>query len=617
MKVGRTFLIRLVSVLLLVAAGGLYLGRDLFGGSEPVRRVILISIDTCRSDVLGCYNPAQQTTPNIDAFAETATLFRNAISPVPITLPAHSSMLTGLRPPTHGVRNQPGYRLPSHTWTAAEVLQREGWATGAIVSSSVLHHSTGLEQGFDTYNDEFVNARRGGWGMERDGGEATEAAIQWLGAHQNDDEFFLFLHYYDLHLPYDSPSEFAERFGPDISGQYAAEMAYVDACIGRVFDELKRLGLYEDSLIIITGDHGEMLGEHGEFGHQFFIYQPAVHVPLLMRLPGQKKAREVADVVGLVDILPTICTAAQTNGRPVMEGRDLMGYLTGKNPPAGGSERSLYCESTVPASYGANPLFGLVGPRWKYIETTRPELYDLPDDPEELTNLVADHPGPAGDLARRVQAIVLGGQADGTARATVWDGQEERLTGLGYTGGSPGETPRMDRTLPDPKDLISLHDRYQGAVLMHVQGQRDEALAICRELIAEKSDFLMARTMLARELAKDGNYAESLEHLDAILEAAPDSPGELAYRAGVHESAGSDALALADYSRALALDATMGTVHLKRAKLLARTGDPGGAIADLIEALKTLPADSPDRSEAQTLLQTLGEPDGAATGEDQ
>ena len=255
MAMKRSSLVPLVVVLLVVAVIAVFVVRELGSDSMVVRRVILISIDTCRSDHLGCYGSQRGLTPNLDALAESSTVFHNVTTPVPITLPAHCSMMTGLLPIGHGVRSQPGFQLVPEALTVAETLKRSGYATGAVVSAYVLNGTLGLQQGFDTYDDQFRDPRSNGWGPERDGGETTDVAIEWLDRNKDAERLFLFAHYYDPHLPYEAPAEFADRFEGDIEspGQYAAEIAYVDHCVGRLIDELKRLNLYEETMIIVTG----------------------------------------------------------------------------------------------------------------------------------------------------------------------------------------------------------------------------------------------------------------------------------------------------------------------------------------------------------------------------
>ena len=277
----RKYLVLALLLVVIIAAGLWLLLRSISPG-QGIRHIILISIDTCRADYLSCYGYKSKTTPNIDALAAEGVLFENAISPVPQTLPAHSSMFTGTIPPYHGVHDNEGYRLDESNVTLAEILTDAGFTTGAAISAFPLDSKFGIDQGFESYNDYFETTLEGHPLEQRRGGETTDVALDWLKKNK-DKRFFFFLHYFDPHQAYDPPEPFASRFASDL---YAGEIAYTDHCIGKVVDKLKELGIYDSTLIIITSDHGEMLGEHGEVTHTYFIYQSAIKVPLIFKLPA-------------------------------------------------------------------------------------------------------------------------------------------------------------------------------------------------------------------------------------------------------------------------------------------------------------------------------------------
>lgn len=270
---------------------------------KKIERIVLISIDTCRADYLSCYGYPRKTTPNIDDLAKEGILFENVISPVPLTLPGHASMLTGTIPPYHGVHNNTDYKLASSNVTLAERLKEAGYTTSAFISAFVLDSQFGLNQGFDTYNDDFEDRHMAANISERKAAEVSRLGAGWL-ENNRDRDFFLFLHYYDPHNPYEPPQPFSTDYAGNL---YAGEIAYTDHCIGQIIAKLKELALYESTLIIVTGDHGEMLGEHGEKDHGFFIYQSAIKVPLIFKLPRPGRTKTVSSPVGLIDILPTVC----------------------------------------------------------------------------------------------------------------------------------------------------------------------------------------------------------------------------------------------------------------------------------------------------------------------
>ena len=237
-----------VAMLLMIVTAAVAIWIFLRLQQQDIRNVILISIDTCRSDYLSCYGYPQKTTPNIDQVADHGVVFENTISPVPITLPAHSTMMTGTIPPYHGVRNNIGYQLSQSNQTLAEILSTEGFRTAAIVSNFVLDSKFGMAQGFESYNDRFVNVRHALSGDERIGEETSRFALEWLNEHKSE-KFFLFLHYYDPHDDYEAPEPFAAKYADN---SYAGEIAYTDHCIGRVIEKIKEVGLYDSSLIVIT-----------------------------------------------------------------------------------------------------------------------------------------------------------------------------------------------------------------------------------------------------------------------------------------------------------------------------------------------------------------------------
>jgi len=437
------------SLVLFLAAAALVLAAC--SRARPsVRNVLLISIDTLRADHVGAYGFPRPTTPHIDALARDGVLFKDVHTPVPMTLPAHASLLTGTLPPTHGLRDNLLNRLPEGTPTLATMLARRGLATGAIVSSFVLDRRFGTAQGFESYDDRFPAAARKGDLSERKGDETARAAAAWLGAHR-DRPFFLWVHFYDPHEPYEPPEPFASRWKDD---PYDGEVAFADECVGRLLGELRRLQLYDSTLIVLTGDHGEMLGEHGELNHGFFIYEGALRVPLVVRVPGA--APRQADVpASLIDVVPTVLAQVGAEVPREVQGLDLSPWLRGRG--AGGG-RPLYAETVTPTRYyGASSLLGVIADGWKYIETTRPELYDLRRDPKEEVNLLAREPARADGLARSLVAILAAaGRAPGPApqSAALDEDARRRLSALGYLGRGDGAAPSFDRSKEDPKDLI-------------------------------------------------------------------------------------------------------------------------------------------------------------------
>lgn len=369
----------------LCLAVSLLLACDRPSGSAP-NGVLLITVDTLRADHLGCYGAASGATPHMDRLAGDGVLFEDASTPVPITLPAHTSLLTGVSPPVHGVRDNARYRLREDVRTMAEA----GWEGGAVLGAVVLNGIFGLDRGFAHYDDaiEVVadDGPEGSFARRRAGG-VVDAALAWLRGRPKGSRFFLWVHLFDPHTPYDPPAPFDTEYGDT----YQGEVAYTDQQVGRLLEGLEDLGVRENTLIILTSDHGEGLGEHGELTHGFFVYQSTVHVPLLMRLPGRIPAgNRISAPVNLVDVLPTVLDLTGSQHPEGLEGRSLLQAVTlGQEPAA----RDQYLETYLP--YFQMRWAGsraLRDGRWKFIEAPTPELYDLQNDPGERRNLAAQDP---------------------------------------------------------------------------------------------------------------------------------------------------------------------------------------------------------------------------------
>jgi arylsulfatase A-like enzyme/Flp pilus assembly protein TadD len=509
---------RVVLVCGLVAAGaaGLWLWRAVYRRPGHIRNVVLISIDTCRADYLSCYGYPRQTTPNIDRLAGRGTIFANVVSPVPITLPAHCSMLTGVIPPGHGVHNNVRYKLAESYVTLPEILRSKGFTTAAIVGAFVLDSQFGLDQGFDTYNDQFEESRDNVFGSDRPGGEVSRFALQWLNGHRND-RFFLFLHYYDPHTEYTPPEPFASKFADN---PYAGEIAYADHCIGLVLERLKELRLYDSTLIVIVGDHGEMLGEHDEKEHGYFIYESAIRIPLIFKLPGQTRGQTVHQMAGLIDITPTICGLLGVPIPAGLHGQDLSGYLRQRPLPA--EERYFYCESLMATRFDANPLLGVTTGRWKYIHTTRPELYDLFQDPHETTNLVTEQVRQAQLLREFLEQTLQRAVSSAGADSEIsLDSQSlARLESLGYAGDIQ-KTFILDQSKRDPKDLVTVHGRLQQAIKLMYEGKCEQAKPILEQLLVEQPDLRDVHTEMGRLAARLDDIDGAVRHYRRAVEIPP------------------------------------------------------------------------------------------------
>jgi choline-sulfatase len=565
------------AVFLCLLAGGL--SSSCSKPPPAIRNVLLISIDTLRADHLSAYGFRRPTTPNIDAVAREGVLFKNVHTPVPMTLPAHVSMLTGTLPPTHGLRDNLQNRLPEGSLTLAEMLKARGFTTGAIVSTFVLDRRFGTSQGFDSYDDRFQAVHKIGDLRERKGDEATRRAREWLDEHK-DRTFFFLVHLYDPHDPYEPPEPFASQWK---AHPYEGEVAFADHCVGQVMEKLRQLGLYDSTLIVITGDHGEMLGEHGELNHGFFLYEGALRVPLVVRVPHAEAAARQVDVpVSLIDIVPTVLSLLGAEVPKAVQGVDLSPWLAGRG--AGGKARPLYAETVTPTRYyGANSLLGVIADGWKYIETTRPELYDLRSDPAEAVNLLEHQPARADALGRTLVAILAAaGRAPGPApeSAALDEESRQRLAALGYLGRS-GDTSShgFDRSKEDPKDLIAFFRSDQRLNKLVEDKKYAEARALCDDMLRQRPGFADCHLQMSKIAAAEGN-------LDAALTAA---------------------------AKAVAVGPNDERAHLQRAALLKGRGDLDGAIAHFRKALALEPSAPDTRMLLGRALAENGQLDEAAT----
>jgi arylsulfatase A-like enzyme len=438
---------------------------------EPARpeRILLVTVDTLRADHVGCYGGNRAHTSHMDTIGAEGVRFAHAISPVPITLPAHATLMTGLDPPAHGVRHNSIHRLAGEIPTLAERLRSAGYATAAVVGAVVLERRFGLARGFDHYDDRMGGRRSGIVGYaERPADQVVDAALAWLeGAPRR---LFLWVHFYDPHTAYDPPRGFAAAFA---GHPYAGEIAFVDAQLGRLLAALDPPGA-TPALVVLTSDHGESLGEHGELTHSYTIYDATQRVPLLLRGPGLPAGVVVEQPVRLADVAPTVLDLAGARGLPGIDGESLLPHIRGKagEPPA------AYLETlATQLDFRWSPLLGLRSARWKYIRAPRPELYDLRLDPGELHNRAADEPEVVARLDRALGARLRSGRSPEAVEDLDAE-RREQLQGLGYL--VPATEPPPDLGVvggADPKDRMGVLRALAEAETLLTRGRPGEALA--------------------------------------------------------------------------------------------------------------------------------------------
>ena len=481
--------------------------------ATPSTPVILISVDTLRADHLSCYQPGRRPTPNIDSLANKGTVFSQVSSPFPLTLPAHAALFTSTYPVAAGVQDN-GIPVTSTAVTLANVLKNAGYGTAAFVGSFVLDRRFGLNRGFDVYEgpiDLHNKTVTGPVERKRPGAQVAEAAMRWVERNSSA-PFFLFLHLYDLHLPYDLPQDPALRHGET---GYSAELGYEDRVLGDFLAFLKRQHLFEKALIVFTSDHGEGLGEHGESTHGYFIYQSTLHVPLIIHWPAgfSRLSRErVDDPASLLDVAPTILDAVGLNAPREMRGHTLI---------AAGGDEEVYAESLYARNhFGCAGLRSLRVGRYKYIEAPRPELYDLSADPKELHDLYDQQRSKAAAMGERIAALRAGSAPGGAAKTPPPKSDTVRaLRSLGYLSGSAssgGPEPRVD-----PKDRISDFERYYRALTLASSGRLSESDALLRNLRDKFPGVVDVRINLGLNQQRLGNFAQAAREFEAAVGQAP------------------------------------------------------------------------------------------------
>jgi choline-sulfatase len=414
--------------------------------------IVIVTLDTTRADRLSAYGYMDAVLPHLDRLAAEGVVFDQAISVAPLTLPAHASLFTGLLPPSHGVRENASPPLGDAYVTLAEILRTRGFRTAAFVGSTVLDADRGLAQGFEHYSGVAAGApeRR-----QRRADEVIGEATRWLedvrGA-----RFFLWAHLYDPHRPYDPPAPYQSMHNP-----YLGEISFADSQIGRLLQALERERLLDQTIVIVAGDHGESLGDHGERDHGIFLYDSVLRVPFILRAPDLTP-RRIGEVVRLTDVMPTVLELLGIPAPPT-DGVSLVGLMRGTEQDL---DLEAYAESQYPRHFGWSPLYTVRQGRYKFIEAPRPELYDLERDPFETRNIYGQHPSAVAALRRRVAALRqerAGPDSSESGSVAVTQDVRRRLEALGYIAHAAGVPGVPDEALPDPKDCIAAHTAWQNA----------------------------------------------------------------------------------------------------------------------------------------------------------
>jgi len=461
--------------------------------------VLLVTIDTTRADHIGAYGFRGAETPNIDRLAREGVRFERAVSPVPLTLPAHCSILSGLLPLHHAVRNNGTGGFRTDRETIATVLKKAGYRTGAFVGSFVLNHRFGLERGFDVYDDELDAEAvvQSGLEAERTGDVVVDRALGWLQT-RDARPFFAWVHLYDPHAPYSPPEPYRSRHS---ASPYDGEIAFVDAQIGRLIAWLDQQKLTDRTMIVITGDHGEALGEHGELTHGLLLYEPTLHVPLVFR-DGAHHA-VVGDAVSLIDLAPTIASALgvtwpQADGHPIAS--------LGDSNDSKAAPGDIYSETEYPRQFGWSGLSALRRDNYKYIASPHPELYDLAADPKETRNLYETERRQLRTLMTAMQTLQSG---QVKAPPTAMDEETRaKLESLGYVGGVPLADAGGPRA--DPKEMAPLFRRFEQVIWHLHDKENDVAQKELESLLSADRNNPVFRSTLARLYKEQGKLDRAI-----------------------------------------------------------------------------------------------------------
>jgi arylsulfatase A-like enzyme/Flp pilus assembly protein TadD len=467
--------------------------------------LLLVTLDTTRADRLGCYGYDRINTQSIDTIAQSGVKFSRAFAHTPTTLPSHANIFLGTTPVQHGVSENATFIIQDEFYTLAEHLQVYGYSTGAFVGAYPLDSRFGLDQGFDTYDDDYGNQDfQSKVYVERRAGPVIERSLSWL--REQNGPWFLWVHCFDPHFPYNPPEPFRTNYSQDL---YDGEIAYLDSKLGDLFNYLSEQGLDEKTVVVITGDHGEALGQHGEATHGYFAYNSTLLVPLVIRYPGNT-VQEIDEYVCHVDIFPTVCDLLSLEKPIGLQGVSLLPEL-GKREI---KDRYIYFESLYPFySRGWAPLRGVIAKGEKYIDSPIPELYNLKKDFDEKTNLITQRK--LDSFSRKLKKFIAdsaAGEKEQPRRNIDRDTMAKMKT-LGYITSLMEEQGSAFSAESDIKTLLPYQNKTMAAIDRYENGEVEKAVAMLREIITERNDFDMAFTNLAAIYKEQGRIFDALDVL--------------------------------------------------------------------------------------------------------
>jgi choline-sulfatase len=597
--------------------------------------VILITLDTTRADRMGFLGSKRGLTPHLDALARESVVFTHAYSQVPLTTASHATILTGTYPQFHQV-NDFAVPLAVDLPYAPYIFRGNGYYTAAFVGSLVLDPETssapGFERGFDTYDAGFHRRRQDEdryHSIERRGDEVVAHALPWLRAHKKG-PFFIWVHLYDAHDPYDPPEPYKTKYAAE---PYDGEIAYVDSAVGKLLDQLRTLGLYDGSLIAVMADHGEALGQHGETTHGIFLYDETIHVPLLFKLPREQSAGSLVDTrAGLVDVLPTILQSvgigvpAQVQGESLLALLQTLGSKTATTKTVA-QDRPAYSESDYPhRTFGWSSLRSMRTGKYLFVEAPTKELYDQSADPNAEHNLSATSTAITDTLDGQLEVFRQKTSTTKEAPKVAADpGLQERLNALGYVASdsSSAGMPGIKETGADPKQKVDVVNLLHHAEMAREDNRFAEAVPLLEQVIALEPNLPITYLQLGTSLTALKEYEKALPILRKAVEMRPDltvpryqlgsalfETGDFAGAATQFETAVArsphwaeahlslatayareDRLtdAIPEYAKVIELRPNHYSAHLLIGRAQALTGNPADAIPNLLSAVELMP----------------------------
>ena len=558
--------------------------------------VILITLDTVRADRMGFLGSKQGLTPQLDVLASQGVVFEHAYSQAPITPVSHATILTGTYPQYHGIRNF-GDRLPPSVPFLPEILHAQGYHTGAFVGSIILDpkngFASGFERGFDVYDAGFHRQKTGERreaSMQRRGDVTLGHVLEWLGQQQGK-PFFLWFHLWDAHDPYNPPEPFRSRFP---GAPYNGSIAYLDATVGKLLDYLRNQGLYDNTLIAVAADHGESLGDHGELTHSIFLYDSTIHVPLLLKFPGNRfVGQHVNASASLVDLSPTLLEALGQKLPQAMQGHSLLPLIGNPHPE---NRPSFATGDHSERSFGWSALVSLRVGDQLFVRAPLPELYDLASDPGAKINLYRRNRIAALRLASQLDNFVknISTGAPQALQDGLTEKSREQLSALGYV--ASGKPPTSSSI--DPKDRIDVANDMHDASLAIEEGKEATVIPLLLRVVAKDPQIQAAQYYLGIAYSRKGNFAKAIPPLRKAVELRPDAL-MAQYELAICLYETSDLKTAATYFEILVENRPdWSDARYSLASIYARTGRPQEAARDLLEVLQA----DPDHYRANLLL---------------